>query len=424
MTPAPAFSVVVRSENINKPWWTTFCGSAVGHWQGSYAAFSPMSGQPELLGYGPDREKQFEIETRVLEVRQVSGDGATDRLARAVFRGGDAAALRDSADAAATHFTRNPDSLPEPGSADAPAHLDDVATINAAADGLLVFEDGSYSNGPYDLLAGLEEARGGEAGGAEPGEGAGGEGAGGEEATSDRDAMARLQEWDVEPEPTCVVVVEQCVCRGAKDRVRVVLTLEAGRESGGEELSVMPLRLTAHREVWAGGPSAKHKSDVLEVPKVLSAPRMTTKDIEGEWAVFEQQGVPVDDPLASINPYATDNEKIWAFSTCETRQTWGVGAAGGFDISEDDDEVDGAMLWLPSRILVVLRMVPDVPMWTEDGSEPRAPEEGAPRGLQVCMMWLSDTGEVAQVRREYDSRGVLKCVTASSAVKGWVGGRM
>jgi hypothetical protein len=186
--------------------------------------------------------------------------------------------------------------------------------------GLIIFDGGSYSNGPMTLGGAPLDDLGyenDESGGWVP-EAVAEWTAAREETednednednedeaftTEDEEGEEEEEIWLVDgiedetagPSPWSTAEVEACLCWGGEQRVRVRLTVEAaGGGEGGGEVEVAPLRLTVAREAWEGLPGSFTSADQPEIARteqrVSAGSRLTPGAVDGFWNIFETTG--------------------------------------------------------------------------------------------------------------------------------------
>lgn len=167
----------------------------------------------------------------------------------------------------------------------APVRYFEADTLRLAQfeEGLVVFEDGSFSRGPLSL----------------------------------RPRQSVSAPPDAEPGSIALPTtaeVEQCVSVGGSERIRVrhtlafkkvrdILLAEFGvepeelSEEELEDLLMQQLRVTAAKEKWAGpiGGSASGEAALPAGPKLSTLPRASPRDGGGVWNVFVRGATPISE---------------------------------------------------------------------------------------------------------------------------------
>ncbi|KAK9909661.1 hypothetical protein WJX75_005765 [Coccomyxa subellipsoidea] len=382
------------------PFWSTFCGTSNGAWQGVQAAFSPMTGEAEPVGIDNRGEPVLDVRTITLEARELEDDD--DRVVRKSLRAASAQALRDIATQEEW----------------------EEEMISSEEDGLVFFDGGTYSRGPSSLLTDEDFPDGGgdllqadkdrlerqlslETSTSE----------GGDEAGVTEDEVIRA-EADVGGDGGLnrrVWLLEQCLAWGGEHRLRLRLTIAAF--PGDDELEVEVLRIAVLRETWqclAEDDSPACVADPSQVlPEVSTGTRSQPRDLKGSWKVFDVSASPVPDDAASGEEPGT----VLVYFSSETAQEWGPGRGDPGD--------HGGAFWLPGNALLELRMVPPVSRGAAGDAQEGMETERQGRGLCISFHWLVNERTLVGLQREYSAEGMLMEVRSRTAVKGgWVGGRM
>eukprot|EP00850_Spirogloea_muscicola_P001924 SM000007S20884 [mRNA] locus=s7:721931:724678:- [translate_table: standard] len=285
--------------------------------------------------------------------------------------------------------------------------------VMSREDGLVYFEDGSYSRGPAELLPTDKSS-----------------GAGGEE------------DGDVRYHALPTYKIEQCLVQGGHTRLRLVHTL--GVEAGGEEVQV--LRVAAYEEVWLGpcrmeaiskGNSQGGSADVGR-PPFSQRPRPQLGDVAGSWKVFEVIGTALHHNSSGsgssgdgsqANRQAADLPVEVLLKEAAARDNGGAGLSN----SKAREPVPPSILY-SCQETAIERSVPgqagpdgddDASVLWLPGGVTASVEVGDDGGLTLGLGWLCGSGMRLSMRRRYDSAGLLAEVRCASEVKdGWVGGRM
>ncbi|CAL8461581.1 g1112 [Coccomyxa elongata] len=380
------------------PFWSTFCGTSNGAWQGVQAAFSPLTGKAEPVGVDGKGEQVLDVRTITLESREVEGDD--DRVVRRSLRAASGQRLRDIADKEEW----------------------EEEIISSEEDGLVIFDGGTYSRGPSSLLA-MEDFNSGDA-----------------DLQADKERLERQlsletstseQSDDEEEEEEAiraeadvgeddglhrrVWLLEQCLAWGGEQRLRLRLTIAA--YPGEEEVEVEVLRIAVLREGWqclADDDSPACVADPSQVlPEVSSGPRSQPRDIAGQWKVFDVSASPLPDDAAPEGESGT----VLVYFGSETAQEWGPGKG---DLGDS-----GGAFWLPNNAVLELCMVPPVSRGAQGDAQEGMETEGTGRGICISFHWLVNERTLIGLQREYSADGMLTEVRSRTAVKGgWVGGRM
>ena len=303
--------------------WPTFCGAAAGVWAGSLVAASPFTGALEAVALD---ERDKPTLTSAFTRRRASGGGKTageDSLADIQF------------------WAPCPLGAPFP-DASAFEALDSRVMHNDSP-GLVVLEDGSFSDGPSSLLPPPPPPPPAEGEGVDPDAPPG-------DATGARSSFSVVFRWFLTRFLLYilgVVRVVHCLCVGGRERVTVEHTLHLSRAGGGGaganspasaaadndgsddeagDIVLAQLRVRAWREVWAGpsgGPAAAAAAaasatgDAHPAPPVGAAaasaacpalaerarvaPKCAT---DGEWRVFVRAAAPLSASSSSTQPDA------------------------------------------------------------------------------------------------------------------------
>ncbi|CAK0747075.1 hypothetical protein CVIRNUC_001740 [Coccomyxa viridis] len=397
------------------PFWSTFCGTSNGAWQGVQAAFSPVTGDAEPVALGADGKPALDVRTSTLEMRIVEGD--EDKVLRRTMQAASAHALQAQAASAA-----------KVEEAKAEAEDDtawDEETIASDEEGLVIFDGGTYSRGPAALV---------ELGGAA---GAGDDedleadkerlerqltlepSTAGSAASNDTDEGVLPSEPDVGRDLDALNrrtwLIEQCLAWGGEQRLRLRLTLAVA--PGVEEFEVDVLRIAMHRESWqclAEDESPKCVADTSQIlPELSKAPRPAAAKMAGPWKVFDVTAVPVPDETA----VGDDPKTLLMYFSSETQQDWRPG-------KREPDEAGGAF-WLPGNVLLELQMVPPMSRGEAGDAQEGMELQEQGRGLCISFSWLINDKTLIGLQREYDTEGALLEVRSRTAILGnWAGGRM
>ncbi|EIE22064.1 hypothetical protein COCSUDRAFT_66811 [Coccomyxa subellipsoidea C-169] len=380
------------------PFWSTFCGTSNGAWQGVQAAFSPLTGEAEPVGLDNKGEPVLDVRTSTLESRELEEDD--DRVVRRSLRAASAQALRDIA--AKDEWEEE--------------------IISSEEDGLVFFDGGTYSRGPSSLLA-EEVFEGGDLLQADKErlerrlslEASTLEGSVKDDTAEDEVIRAEADVGDDSAGVRRVWLLEQCLAWGGEHRLRLRLTLAAF--PGEKELEVEVLRIAVLREAWqclAEDDSPACVADPSQVlPEVSTGARSQPQDLKGSWKVFDVSASPVPDDASPDEEPGT----VLVYFSSETAQEWGPGRGDPGDC--------GGAFWLPGNALLELRMVPPVSRGRAADAQEGMETEGQGRGLCVSFHWLVNERTLIGLQREYSADGLLMEVRSRTAVKGgWVGGRM
>eukprot|EP00899_Mesostigma_viride_P023440 jgi/Mesvir1/4280/Mv22238-RA.1 len=515
--PQQVLSVLTGEEPAPEASWSTFVSSVSGSWAGVGATFSPLTGAIEPLALTNDGQPVYDARYTCDETRTMwqppaqpgksapSPDGPPGDMPEAAMAdtlrpeapGYDGTCLRRmvrrvllpapapppkkkkkknggaQAGVSEAGGREGGGKPPSEGVAGDGSQLEQEEEVVAeeqllCADGLVYFEDGSYSLGPVSLLtpeevdAMAQEYEGEEDGGEEEEEdreyeeeeeeeeeldrirdrlgaiynqevgdvnGYGGEvlregGHAGnaewveEEASWDGDEEDAL-EYVVDEEeeggelpPPRTMVVEQCLVQGGHVRLRMQHTILS---SGG---NLQVLRLAVFHEVWQG-PAG------YATPRVMSSnlsergsgdcgqrwsqrARLSPSELVGKWKDFRMTCV----RLPSGARFVTSDEVMVE----RTDNLQGEPANGryspeaGDDVFDDEDggEVSSTQLWLPGGVSSTIEV-----------------GESVGNGLSISLGWLIENGKRMVLTRKYDADGVLVSVSHGTEILGgWVGGRM
>ncbi|KAK9808796.1 hypothetical protein WJX72_003812 [[Myrmecia] bisecta] len=417
-------------ERVAEPWWSTFCGVTNGCWYGRAAAFSPSDGEPEPMALDGDRRPVYDMHT--LNIEQRDAVDGVDRVERRTMR------AQSPEQLAAALPSQSPDAQPSSSSSGSDASAWEHDVIADDEEGLVFFDGGAFSRGPFRLTHAVLEGEAASAveGGAmsEEAHSAASNGAGASEITDDIaelsiDAEAAPQDedldWDLDegldqesdglppdlPEdldaPAASTgrktsVIEQCVTLGGEERIRMQVTVAATGGTDGVELDVELLRIALYSESWEGlsGGICAHTQSQPRA-ELTQAARLLPQDLQGSWQVFGISGI----PITETDVLTGAERKINVFHSQETQQRWEPPAL--------QPSNDGGTLWLPGQVLLQLSMSPPV-----EGA-------GRNRGIIISFSWMARDNMLIGVQREYDAAGELLEVRTQTAIRdGWVGGRM
>ncbi|KAL3693411.1 hypothetical protein R1sor_007062 [Riccia sorocarpa] len=268
-----------------------------------------------------------------------------------------------------------PPSIPEgTGPSYSPEHLTDALGTTWAdvmeddvmthEEGLVYFEDGSYSRGPLELLS--------------------------EASISGREYYNAY---------TCKI--EQCLVAGGHKRLRVVHTVQI--ESEGEQVEV--LRVAVYEEEWMGPCNMKSISDVggHELPLYSRRRRHSPEELVGTWKVFEKTAFTYNPPKSSTD------EPSFSHSSREVSLTRGFPEMPeenpDYDPQDENEPVDMtefSMLWLTGGISTYV----DV---DETGM------------LTFGVGWLTAPGSRLVIERAYGEDGKLIHVKSNTEIEASLG---
>lgn len=398
-------------------------------------ALSPVTGKPEPLALDAAGKGVKALATYAVEERAERDGGVV--LTRREVRGPDAASLAAAAQRGA---------------------WGDAVPLALREPGLAIFDGGSYSRGPLNLL-GLPPLTSGGAADREALERlvARGEPSGGgddepepmldavadgdvvfsddEAPSDDEDAPSddedaptpSTPDTGADPDET-VSTLETCLAWGGEARLRVTITLAAS--DGGDELGLQPLRIVAARESWQclpGGdvaacalPAAGGRAPVLTTG--AASPVNTGAALAGEWKCFDVVSHALsaaggsDDTLDADAPAA-------AYATSSSVQRWTVptttppGDGGGAYCVPDPGTGPAS-----GPALVEIAMVAPVSRGAAADASEGMDAEVPRRGLLLTVAWAPRDGNVIAVQREYDGGGDLVEVRCRAAVRADVAG--
>ncbi|KAL2634206.1 hypothetical protein R1flu_005685 [Riccia fluitans] len=231
-------------------------------------------------------------------------------------------------------------------------------------DGLVYFEDGSYSRGPSELLA--------------------------EASTSGLEYFNSY---------TCKI--EQCLVAGGHKRLRVVHTVQI--ESEGEQVEV--LRVAVYEEEWMGPCNMKSISDVggHELQLYSRRPRHSPGELVGSWKVFEKEA------FAYIPPKSSTEKPSFSHSSREISFSRGLPEmpeeCPDYDPQDDNEPVDMtefSMLWLTGGVSTYVDI-------DETGM------------LTFGIGWLTAPGSRLVIERTYGEDGKLMHVKSKTEIEASLG---
>ncbi|BBN06499.1 hypothetical protein MPTK1_3g21680 [Marchantia polymorpha subsp. ruderalis] len=256
----------------------------------------------------------------------------------------------------------------------APEHLTDALGTTWAdvmeedvmeqEEGLVYFEDGSYSKGPLELLT--------------------------EASTSGREYFNAY---------TCKI--EQCLVAGGHKRLRIVHTVSV--ESEGEQVEV--LRVAVYEEEWMGPCNMKSISDAggQQLKLFSDRPRHSPLELVGSWKVFEKEAM-------AYHPAKDSSEKPSFVHSCrEIAVTRGEPEmpeeSPDYSPETDDEPVDMSefsMLWLTGGVSTYVEV-------NETGM------------LTFGVGWLSGNGSRLVMERVYSEDGKLLHVKSKTEIEASLG---
>ncbi|CAL5219058.1 g818 [Coccomyxa viridis] len=397
------------------PFWSTFCGTSNGAWQGVQAAFSPVTGNPEPVTIGKDGEPALDVRTITFETRVVEDD--EDKVLRRTMHATSASALQAQAASATAKDQSKGEANPDVAW--------DVEHIASDEHGLVIFDGGAYSRGPAAIFDDDENSDSGQDEALEADkerlerqlslEPSTSEGASSEADEEESLASQPDVGGDAVLKSQRTWLVEQCLAWGGEQRLRLRLTLAF--LPGEEELEVEVLRIAMLRENWqclAEDESPSCVADPSEIlPELSAAPRPGPAQMAGPWKVFDVTAVPVPDEAA----IGDDPKTLLMYFSNETQQDWRPG-------KREPDEAGGAF-WLPGNVLLELHMIPPTSRGSDGDAEEGMELQAQGRGLCISFSWLINDKTLIGLQREYDADGNLLEVRSRTAILGnWAGGRM
>lgn len=322
--------ILAVDESAPAPIWGSFCGAIQGLWVGNVGAFQPSTGAPEPLALGEDSKTElYTMSQCVVEERMILED--KDKVQRHIARAPSREVLhKEMAAAGKLQF-------------DSTESIDwdqDALSHDQLGEGLYIFDGGSFSMGPSNLISNIINSTSVKNSTTENDD------SDDEKVNTNETDREVLGEKHV---PGDVNVIEACLQASGEQRIRVQITLEAsieqssmleddlkyndngnqngngkvdkcenkidqshpdsgenGRESMGEdfyfgnfEVDIDLLRVTVHSEDWEGMPGrfveTEQPEETRKMQEALSCQRLQPHDISGFWNCFEVEACTIED---------------------------------------------------------------------------------------------------------------------------------
>ncbi|MQL75232.1 hypothetical protein Taro_007625 [Colocasia esculenta] len=359
-------TVLQTQEPVIIPSWDTFTSSLSGIWKGAGAVFSPISAEMEPLGIGSGNESLYDCYV-LSRVEKMPSEGQFSKIWRKTnwvtlnpfgemkhSRGGSRRKERDRLSTPEDDASDVGPDLPSYGSFDLGRSDILEEDFMSKEQGLVFFEDGSYSRGPVDIPVG------------------------------------EYDESKYFLTPT--FKFEQCLVKGCHKRLRIVHTIAFNE--GGTDIQI--IRVALYEEQWVSPVNLDDGSDSQCDLKPLSQRKRTQpSELTGSWKVFEVSATPIfSEEVAAQEgglPYVyLCTETLKKRTTPETPVYFGE--------EEMLDVQDVTVLWLPGGVTAYV----DV---SKDGI------------LCIGVGWYSDEGINLVMERDYGVDGKLQEVRSKSEVK-------
>jgi hypothetical protein len=279
----------------------------------------------------------------------------------------------------------------------------EVEHLKVEQPGLCIFDGGSFSYGPQELLCGdgNHMVSSDAAGEAEKFEETSFVDAEYEEDEGDlaeeSEMWSRVTEAEVLPPPGTIAMIETGIPWGGEERIRVRLTTNAVPSSIDKglasSLDLTLLRIVVCRETWEGAPgryTSVAQADRERIAQESSAVmRLNSEMLCGFWDVFEVSSTTVEDVDTRTGLPA-------AISVYRAREVQRLVRCFGPD-SQQTSEIEGGALWLPHNVVVQMTQSRD--------------------DINVEVLWSPEDGIVLGMLRSYDAHGMLREAISSTRIR-------
>ncbi|TVU15006.1 hypothetical protein EJB05_38504 [Eragrostis curvula] len=353
-------TVLQTQEPVIKPSWDTFASSLSGNWKGVGAVFSPITAEMEPVGVGSKQEYLYDCYTLShieKSFDSVHGPEIRRKTNWVLINPFGEADKQNSAYDGGSH-----DSSGGTRAVDLPAYESfDLNRSNvldeetfAMEQGIVFFEDGSYSRGPVDIEIG------------------------------------EYDESKYFLSPT--YKFEQCLVKGCHKRLRIVHTIEFSE--GGANIQIV--RIAVYEEQWAS-PATIHVEDdtTFDLKPFSQRSRTKPSELTGSWKVYEVSATPIfSDEMQEL-----DGGAPFVYLCMETVKKRTLPESSRFFGEEEMlDMQDVTVLWLPGGVTAYVDI-------DKDGV------------LCIGVGWYSEEGINLVMERDYGTDGRLREVRSKTEVK-------